>query len=312
VGEGKIRGDPLAPAINSDRSALIPSIRRKIRKRLPDWYRQIRAYRKAHGVYPRVVNPVTFNEKILHRNLFDHRPLLKQMADKAAVRGYVESLLGPEILPKLYHLTAVPDTIPFDDLPDRFAVKATHGSGWVRLVTDKSRLDRAMLTRTCFDWLRRNYAEETLEVVYRDIEPRIIVEEFIDDGSGAAPNDYKLFVFDGTVEVIQVDTDRFTDHRRALYTPGWKRLDVTLAYPTIEADVPAPIHLTEMIAAAETLGRGWDFVRADFYDTARRIYFGELTMTPGGGHDRFHPIEFDCYLGGLWNISPGNRMRSER
>ena len=89
-------------------------------------------------VFPRIIQPITFNEKVLHRILFDRRALLTQLADKAAVRSYVEERLGPEILPKLYYLTSRPDTIPFDELPDRFVVKPTHGSGWVQLVTDKS------------------------------------------------------------------------------------------------------------------------------------------------------------------------------
>jgi hypothetical protein len=64
-----------------------------------------------------------------------------------------------------------------------------------------------------------------------------------------------------------------------------------------------------MITAAETLGRDWDFVRADFYDTGDRLFFGELTMTPGGGRDRFRPEEFDRYLGGLWKIRTQYRFR---
>jgi hypothetical protein len=249
---------------------------------------------------PRIIRPVTFNEKILHRNLFERRAVFTQIADKAAVRSYVESRLGRQILPQLYHLTDNPDTIPFDTLPDRFVVKPTHGSGWVQLVTDKSTLDRTALIETCRDWLKRNYYKEGREIVYKHIKPRILVEEFIDDGSGNAPNDYKLFVFGGSVEFIQVDAGRFSAHRRRLYTPAWKKLDVRLAYDDIDGDVQRPVHLAEMIAAAETLGQDWDFIRADFYDTADRLYFGELTMTPGGGNECFHPKEFDHYLGGRW------------
>jgi hypothetical protein len=57
-----------------------------------------------------------------------------------------------------------------------------------------------------------------------------------------------------------------------------------------------------MIAATETLGRDVDFVRADFYDTPARLYFGELTLTPEGGRGRFHPNDFDRYLGERWKI----------
>lgn len=280
------------------------STKARIRKLLPDWLILIRGYRGTHGTYPNVIRPATFNEKVLHRILFDRRVILTQLTDKAAMRSYVESRLGAQILPHCYCLTTCPETIPFDQLPRRFVVKPTHGSRWVRLISDSSTLDRAALIETCAGWLNQSYFEQTREWIYKNIEPQILVEEFIDDGSGAAPSDYKLFVFDGTVEMIQVDVQRFTKHRRGLYTPAWKKLDVLLEHDGVE--VPPPAHLTEMITAAQALGRGLDFVRADFYDTADRLYIGELTMTPGCGKERFYPREFDRYLGERWRL-PGRR-----
>jgi hypothetical protein len=157
----------------------IASIKKFIRKRLPHWAVLIRWHRNTLGAFPNIVSPVTFNEKVLHRNLFDRRALLTQFADKAAVRAYVRSRLGPDILPRLYCLTTRPDAIPFDDLPDRFVVKPTHASGWGQLVTNKATLDRAALIALCEDWLKRSYYEEQCEQVYKHVEPRVIVEEFI-------------------------------------------------------------------------------------------------------------------------------------
>jgi hypothetical protein len=227
---------------------------------------------------------------------------LTQVADKAAVRDYVEARLGRHLLPERYYITIDPQTIPFDKLPDRFVVKPTHGSGWIQIVTDKSTLDRVTLIKTCRGWLRQSYYEATREWVYKNIEPRIIVEQFIDDGAGNTPNDYKFFVFNGAVEMIQVDTARFSDHRRRLYTPTWEKLPVLLDYDDISGELPRPRHLQQMIAAAEALGRGLDFIRADFYDTPDRVYFGELTTTPLGGYHQFRPKEFDYYLGSRWKL----------
>src|ERR1700686_4944938 len=108
-------------------SSIKKRIKKRIKKLWPDWFIVIRRHRIRHGVFPNLISPATFNEKILYRMLFDRRDVLTQMADKAAVRSYVESRLGPQILPKLYYLTTRPDTIPFDQLPDRFVVKPTHG-----------------------------------------------------------------------------------------------------------------------------------------------------------------------------------------
>jgi len=107
-------------------------------------------------------------------------------------------------------------------------------------------------------------------------------------------------VFGGTVEFIEVHAGRFTDHRVQNYTPAWQKLDVIVEGEAILSDVLPPVHLADMIAAAETLGKDLDFVRVDFYDTPARLYFGELTTTPAAGFLLFRPTEFDRYLGGRW------------
>lgn len=294
----------------SPRPGKTESMKKTIKKLLPDWFVLIREWRVAHGRFPRIFRPVTFNEKLLRRNLFDRRAKLTQLADKATLRSYVEERLGAEILPKLYWLTSRPDSIPFDELPNRFVVKPSHGSGWVQIVTDKSTLDRAALIERCSDWLKRSYYKESRERIYKQIEPRIIVEEFIDDGSGGAPLDYKLFLFDGTVQLIEVHAGRFIDHRVGVYTPSWQKRDFRFTFGSIVDEVSRPAHLAEMIAAAETLGRDLDFVRADFYDTGDRLYFGELTMLPGGGLS-YCSGEFDRYLGGLWKVHERAMFRPE-
>jgi hypothetical protein len=284
-------------------------IKTRIRRLEPDWLFLIKRYRKFVGGFPNFLWPQTFNEKVLHRIIFDRRPLLTQLADKFAVRSYVESRLGPQILPELYYVTTDPATIPFDQLPGRFVVKPTHGSGWVQIVMDKASLDRSALIENCRGWLRQNFYEVTREWAYKRIKPRIIAEQFIDDGSGGVPRDYKLFVFGGKAEMIQVDAGRFTVHTRRLYGPRWEKLPVLYSYDDIRGDVSRPVHLEEMIRAAETIGRELDFIRVDFYDTPGRLYFGELTMTPECGTGSFRPKEFDRYLGSRWPRPTQSQVR---
>ena len=278
-------------------------MKKAIKNRLPDAYFVIREWRRIHGTFPHFLWPRTFNEKVLHRILFDRRPVLTQFADKFAVRAYVQQRIGSEILPELYHVTTDPETIPFDSLPDKFVVKPTHGCAWVQIVTDKRTLNHSALVQTCNGWLKQNYYEKTLEWAYKDILPRIIVEEFVDDGSGVAPDDYKLFVFGGRVELAQVDSGRFQNHRRRLFTRDWQEIKARFGESEdIIGEVPRPKNLTAMLEAAQTLGEGLDFVRADFYDVGDRIYFGELTMTPGCGHNRFRPEALDLHYGNLWKL----------
>ena len=65
--------------------------------------------------------------------------------------------------------------------------------------------------------------------------------------------------------------------------------------------VREPPNLALMLETAEKLGSGLDFVRVDLYDIGSRIYFGEMTFTPGGGFAHFEPAAMDQHLGELWN-----------
>lgn len=266
----------------------------------------LKNYRETHGKIPNILFPKTFNEKVVRRSLFDNRAILRQFADKYAAREYVTGKLGKHVLPELYWVTDTPSTIPFKSLPDSFVAKPNHGAGWVRVIRNKAACDVGELLKDCDFWLSQNFYHQCRERVYKNIQPRILIEEFIDDGSGDAPVDYKFLVFHGRVEFITPIFDRFTNPRGFFMDRNWKILNAGLAlHPgsgmgAAGKDVPPPKHLSEMIEAAETLADGMDFIRVDFYDTEKKIYFGELTTTPGAGLARFSPSSFDQYLGSFW------------
>jgi hypothetical protein len=261
----------------------------------------MRRHQRAFGIYPNPLKPKTFSEKLLHRMIFDRRPILRQLQDKYAVRAYVRDRVGTHILPALYWVTKNPADIPFDDLPDKFVVKATHGCGWNHLVPDKTKVNRQDLIDKCTTWLRLNCYYQDREWAYKDIEPRIIVEQFISDGTGLAPTEYKLYVFHGQVHLIWVTTGRFVDERADSYTPSWRRLSMKRGAKLVERPMPRPPHLDEMIRCAEILGGGLDFIRVDLYE-GDQVYFGEMTVYPSGGLEFYEP-KWNWHFGRLWDPS---------
>ncbi len=95
------------------------------------------------------------------------------------------------------------------------------------------------LRNECRRWLKAQYGAHYREWVYRGIPPRILVEEML--GEGAAPSDYKLFVFGGKVEWIQVDQARFKNHQRAIYDAFWNKLPASIFYPESAPGDPAAV-----------------------------------------------------------------------
>ena len=185
-------------------------------------------------------------------------------------------------------------------------MKPSHGAGWYHLVREKPRLNPQELIDACRSWLSRNYYYVAREWAYKHIDPRILVEEYIDDGTGPDPIRYKLYVFHGSVRVIYVGVGIPSQSRCCFYGRSWNRLPATTAgKKQIEGGLDRPRHLDKMIRCAEALADRFDFIRVDLYDTNDKVYFGEFTITPGAGLTPYTPHEFDYYLGGLWSRRSG-------
>ena len=252
--------------------------------------------------WPHIKEPRTFNEKILHRKLYTDKDIFTKVEDKWRVREYVEDRYGSEILPDVYCVTDDPKEIPFKDLPNQFVVKATHGSGWSRVVTDKATVDFQDLKSECSQWLSQKYPSTSNEYWYHGIKPRILIEEYIDEEGEKAPIDYKFMVFHGEVKAIHVTQNRMSSSQtvRNFYDKEWNPIGAQL-YFSKGPGINKPEQLDEMINIAESLGEPFDHIRVDLYaPTDDEVVFGELTVAEGSGANRFEPVEYDFKLGEYW------------
>ncbi len=292
-----------------------------------------------HGRWPRALadrtlaraarDPITFNQKVLHRMAVDRRPLLRTFADKVAVRTYVADRLGSGYLAECFGVYEAGGAISWGDLPRQFACKTSHASGgavlvwegaprvplpsdaskltWPRLLLHPEDLVREDLARLCDGWLSLNYEYcpgRFPEWAYRDIPPRILIEELLVT-RGGLPSDHRFFVFDGRCALVVVDRGRFEHHERDVFTPGWDVVPVSYGYPRPSVPSSRPEHLETMIAVAEALGAGVDFVRVDLYDVDGRIVVGELTIYPRAGKNVSSSASFDRWLAAQWTLPGG-------
>lgn len=250
--------------------------------------------------WPQIREPRSFNEKIMYRKLFTDNDLFPVVEDKYRVRDYVSDKVGDEVLPELYHVTQDPSTIPFDSLPDEYVIKPTHMSGPIIFVDENQQPDRTSIKNSCQEWIFQTYGDLREEYWYEQITPRILIEERLRDQNHGTPPDFKFFVFHGQVEYIQVDTDRFTDHKRRIYDENWNPQDFELKFP-LGPTMEEPAKLEEMIEISERLGEDFEYIRVDLYEIdSERVVFGELTVAHGSGEEQFRPQKYDFKLGKLW------------
>ncbi|WP_174642004.1 ATP-grasp fold amidoligase family protein [Paraburkholderia ribeironis] len=292
------RGFPQQPV------STVRKIKEAAKTLLPDSIFLSLLHHKCIGRYPHLIHPVTFNEKILQRNLRPD-PRYIALTDKLLVREYIAGKIGEE---HLIPLVAVPDMFTrevFDALPDAFVMKANHGSNFVEVVRDKSATSFEKLQLLAAQWLSTEFYDIARERHYRSIKPRIFFEHLLLDKHGQIPADFKLHCFNGQpgrpVIYILVISDRFgTATHGDVYDVDWNHLDIAIGYyKRSPVPAPRPKHLTAVLNTAVTLCEDFDYVRVDLYAPDNEVYFGELTFTPGAGVLPFTPDHIDYEWGKL-------------
>ena len=257
-----------------------------------------RQYASFFGRPPKLLCPKTFNEKLQRNKLFRRRSRYTLFADKIAVRDYVKQRVGSRVLSKLYWTGTDLRTVSSGILPKKFVIKANHESGRILIVNDRDAFNwKQAYEQTC-RWLEQDYSEMWAEWQYRWIEPRLLIEEFLEGEDGMSPPDYKFFCFRRRVEIVEIDFDRFSNHTRAFVGRNFELLQFGFNYPRYCGTLVRPPNFSKMIEIAETLGGKEPLIRVDLYDVGRPI-FGELTLSPVAGIGKFEPPEYDAILGRL-------------
>lgn len=250
--------------------------------------------------WPSLKNPTTFNEHIVHKKLYGDMDFAIKLADKYEVRDYVIDKVGEEYLPRQYYVGANLDGVNWDDMPNQFVIKTTHGGGDEGnvFVFDKETMDLPEITKKTNTNLKKRFGYWTNEDWYLKIPPRVVIEELMLDDKNGIPSDYKFFCFSGKAYFIQINSSRYESHKRSFYNVDWELQNFSMGYiPSTK--IPKPENLSEMIKLAEKLSEDFDFIRVDLYSLPVGIRFGELTFTPGGGHEFFSSRKVDEEWGKL-------------
>jgi len=214
------------------------------------------------------------------------------------VRSYVAEKVGEQYLIPLLGKWDKVEQIDFANLPDQFVLKCNHDSGGIVICTDKEKIDIRVIRRKLKYHFKQNQYYVSREWAYKDIKKCIICEKYMIDDEINELIDYKFFCFAGIPQIIQVDFDRYNNHKRNLYTVDWEFLDFSIKCPSdSKADIQKPENLEEMLKVARALSYGLPQVRVDLYSVNGKTYFGELTLYHGGGIENFSSEEYAVRMG---------------
>lgn len=244
-------------------------------------------------------HPKRFTEKLQWYKLYYRNPQMTKCADKYLVREYIKPFNLENTLCNLYGVYNDPNQIDFAKLPNKFVIKTTNGSGTNIICMDKLQLNVTDIKKDLSKWIKRDCYGLGREWAYKDIKPRIIIEELLENNNDSFDgiNDYKFLCFNGQVEYVVFDVDRFTNHKRCIYDKNWNYIDVGTDCEKLDNIVEKPQMFEQMKNIANILSNEFPFVRVDLYCVNNKIYFGELTFYPWTGYVQFEPDEFDFILG---------------
>lgn len=264
----------------------------------------LKLYKKSTGNDLDLKNPITFSEKLNWYKLNSKIPLMQQCADKVAMRDYVTEKGYGDCLNEIHGVYNRIKDIDIAALPEKFVLKAAHGSHMNIIVTDKTKENWFQNKLMMSTWLRQNIAWGGREWVYKDMPRRIIAEKYLEDASGEL-KDYKFFCFNGNPTYMQYDSGRFHGrHLRNYYDMDLKFIPVRDDVPSDESHSPEiSLDIFEkMKSIAADLASPFQHVRVDFYLVNNKIYIGELTFFHNGGITWFNPSEYDEIFGSHWKL----------
>ena len=247
-------------------------------------------------------DPQTFSEKLQWLKLYNRRPEYTKMVDKAAVKEYVASIIGPDyIIPTLGKWGRAED-IEWEMLPDRFVLKCNHDSGSICICRNKDTFNCEEAAKKLAHYLTVDYYKKTSkEWPYKNVKPCIIAEPYMDPSPDPELLDYKFFCFNGEPKLCQVIGGRNSTEVIDFFDKDWNHqpFHEPKIFPFAEVMPQKPKCYNQMWGMARQLAADIPFVRIDFYEVNGHVYFGEITFFPTGGFGGFDPFEWD-YTFGSW------------
>lgn len=260
-----------------------------------------RQYKLMTGYDIDLKNPKRFNEKLNWLKIHYRNPLFTKMVDKAEVKEYLKTIIGEEYIIPAYGVWNHFDEIDFKKLPNQFVLKATHESGdSVIICRDKATFDYSGAKKSIEKSLKNNYYYSYKEWPYKNVKPRILAEQYMQDGNNPFLNVFKVFCFSGNPEIIEtIQNDKTSEISIDYFDVNRNLLDLKQGFPNSKNPLARPKTLDKMLELSCICSKGYPFLETDWYEINGKIFFSEFTFFPDAGYGPFYPDDWDTKLGEL-------------
>lgn len=282
-------------------------------RHLPLSLRRHLLFLRAFGKWGNFRHPRTFREKAQWRTINDRRARLTFAQDKLAAKEYLrrvakeigEPLRMPETLwvgRDVRELEALAHR-----LPERWVLKPNHSAGRIALMdAAEGPVDWARLLKLGQAWVQRDEEELVMgHWAYGQARHLLVAEERI-GASPAAPNDFKVSLFDGAPGYFFWADRSHAESKYAFFTPegtpfNWGDPGELRTNAAAAAVLPEESLRQRMLRIASVAAAPFDWIRVDFYVEDGDIWFGELTLYGAGGLYVIDDTN-NARFGALWKL----------
>lgn len=242
-------------------------------------------------------NPLTFNEKLNWLKINYRLNEFVNLVDKYEVKKIVSEKAGEDISAKTLGVFETVDEIDINSFVLPVVVKTTHNSGCVKVIRkaeDFSDEYKAKLSEK----LKENYYIKSREWPYKDVKPRIIIEECLIDETNEILPVYKFFCFNGEPFILQaIKNDKSRYETIDYFDMEWNKLNLKQNFNNSKKPLQKPDNFENMKHLVSKLSKGYPFIRVDLYNVNGKIYFSEFTFFSDAGFAKFKPKKWDSILG---------------
>lgn len=256
-------------------------------------------YRCAFGVYPNIVNPIGFNEKILWFKFFSEIKI-PESGNKLLTSSFIpnelkETISCPEIV---WHSKKA--VLPHNDQIEAgiYYLKSNHGCGMLQRIQYPLTIEaKASLEETCRTWLNIRFGVNHGEWWYDTFPKEILIEKSISEDIESMA--WCFYTFKNINPFISAAIKR----KNKIDTVWMDGLGNPLATQKNNDSIESftlPKKFLDIKQQALAIGRNHNFIRVDFLlDSDEKAYLGEITFSPGNGLTK-RPQQIDLDLGTLW------------
>lgn len=264
--------------------------------------RMIIEFIRQSGNIPKLKNPNTHTEKLLHRTLNAENSVLGLLSSKTQLKEAIgERLRGLGVkFPELYWFGSGEDLLTeFNDmkLPETWVLKPNNLGGGLVLIGDKKTSQSDIADFVIKSRKVERLFNKTAAVGWRNSIGGFLIEQKI-ISTEEPLQDYKIHVFDNVPRVLSIYRGRFekmTNFHYFLPASKLYRHGDNSDWPDLEEIQ----NIEKIINVSSKLTFGLAYVRIDFYLVKDELWFGEVTPFPSfEGLARRRKI--DNMLGRLW------------